>query len=76
MEHAVYICGWSQDSDGFRLWVRSRPELCANAATYDEAEELLIEIINEAPRVAPLPHEEVPFVEDSLLVGIECWDLL
>jgi hypothetical protein len=48
MEHSVYICTWSRSRDGFTLWVTSRPAVRASAATYAEAEERLIEAIQEA----------------------------
>ena len=48
MEHAVYICSWSRSSDGFTLWVKSRPEIRASAPTYADAEERLIEAIQDA----------------------------
>ncbi len=48
MEHAVYICSWSRSRDGYALWVTSRPQLRASAATYSEAEALLIKAIQDA----------------------------
>ena len=48
MEHAVYICSWSRSSDGFALWVKSRPQIRVSAPTYAEAEERLIEAIQDA----------------------------
>jgi len=48
MEHAVYICSWSRSRSGFRLWIKSRPHICAEGATYSEAEERFIRVIREA----------------------------
>lgn len=48
MEHAVYICSWSRSRDAFALWVKSRPHIRASAPTYAEAEERLIEAIQDA----------------------------
>lgn len=48
MEHGVYLCGWSRSSEGFSLWVKARPHIRGEAATYPEAEELLIEAIQNA----------------------------
>jgi hypothetical protein len=48
VEHGVYICTWTQSSDGMALWIKSRPWIRASAPTYDEAEELLIEAIQNA----------------------------
>jgi hypothetical protein len=48
MEHAVYICSWSQSSEGFALWVKSRPHIRVSASTYAEAEQRLIEAIQDA----------------------------
>jgi hypothetical protein len=48
MEHGVYICSWSRSSDGFTLWVKSRPHVRVSAPTYAEAEERLIEAIQDA----------------------------
>lgn len=48
MEHGVYICSWSRSSEGFTLWVKSRPQTRASAPTFAEAEELLIGAIQDA----------------------------
>ena len=48
MEHGVYICGWERSRDGFTLWVKARPKIRASASTYDEAEQRLIEALQEA----------------------------
>ena len=48
MEHSVYICSWSRTSDGYTLWVKSRPHVRAAASTYAEAEQRLIEAIQDA----------------------------
>ena len=47
MEHAVYICSWNRSRTGYRLWVKSRPQLCAEGPTYAEAEERFIHAIRE-----------------------------
>jgi hypothetical protein len=48
MEHCVYICSWSRSTDAFTLWVKSRPQIHASAPTYAEAEERLMEAIQDA----------------------------
>ncbi len=48
MEHGVYICTWSRSRDRFTLAVKSRPELRSSAPTYAEAEERLIEVIQNS----------------------------
>ena len=48
MEHAVYICKWSHDAAGWKLWVRSRPELRGSGAEYAAAESNLIGCIQDA----------------------------
>jgi hypothetical protein len=47
MEDGVYVSSWSRSRDGFTLWVKSRPRIRASAPTYDEAEERLIEAIQD-----------------------------
>jgi len=47
MESGVYVCTWTRSRDGFTLWVRSRPHILASAPTYDEAEERLIQAIQD-----------------------------
>lgn len=48
MEHGVYICSWSCSSEGFILWVKSRPHVRAAGPTYVAAEEGLIAAIQDA----------------------------
>jgi hypothetical protein len=48
MEHGVYLCSWSRSPDGFSLWVKSRPHIRGEAPTYQEAEERLINAIQNA----------------------------
>src|SRR5262249_13298260 len=48
MEDNVYLCTWKQEKKGFALWPKSRPHLRVYAHTYAEAEELLIDKIQEA----------------------------
>ncbi|HJT35394.1 MAG TPA: hypothetical protein VJ783_25435 [Pirellulales bacterium] len=48
MDDGVYICTWSRSNDGFSLWVKSRPRIRASGPTYAEAEERLIEAIQQA----------------------------
>lgn len=47
MEHSVYICGWSQSSEGFSLWTAAEPRVRSEAPTYPLAEERLLEAIGE-----------------------------
>lgn len=48
MEHHVYVCSWSHSATGFALWVKARPKLRGEGATYDEAEARLIRAIQDA----------------------------
>jgi hypothetical protein len=48
MEHGVYLCSWSRSPDGFVLYVRSHPTVQASGSTYAEAEERLINAIQDA----------------------------
>ena len=48
MEHGVYICSWERSSEGYTLWVKSRPHIRASASTYAQAKERLIEAIQNA----------------------------
>lgn len=48
MEDQVYVCSWSKSKAGFTLWVTARPAIRAQAATYQAAEELLIQAIQRA----------------------------
>ena len=45
MEHNVYVCRWSRSVNGFALWVKSRPQVRGEGPTYADAEEHLIEAI-------------------------------
>jgi hypothetical protein len=47
VEHSVYICGWSQSSEGFSLWTTTEPRVRSEAPTYPLAEERLLEAIRE-----------------------------
>src|SRR5258705_95227 len=44
-EGRVYVCAWSRTDEGFRLWVKRRPRIAVEAATFDEADELLHDAI-------------------------------
>ena len=48
MEDAVYICSWSQSEQGYELWLKSKPKVRGFGSTYDEAEEALIEAIQDS----------------------------
>ena len=48
MEQGVYICSWSRSSEGFAVWVKSRPKIRASSPTHDEAAELLCYAIQDA----------------------------
>jgi hypothetical protein len=48
MEHGVYNCSWSLSSEGYDLWVISRPHIRGSAPTYPEAEGRLLEAIQDA----------------------------
>lgn len=48
MEEQVYVCSWSKTSDGYTLWITSRPKIRAAASTYAAAEELFIDAIQAA----------------------------
>ncbi|MBI2407955.1 MAG: hypothetical protein HYV19_06625 [Gemmatimonadetes bacterium] len=38
MENRVYICSWSHDGERYRVWVRNRPTVCAEHASFVEAD--------------------------------------
>jgi hypothetical protein len=67
MEHGVYICSWSRSSEGYTLWVKSRPHVRASAATYAEAEESLIEAIHDAGGAMQAVMEFDPPLPQSIL---------
>jgi len=48
MEHDVYICTWRRSNDGYDLYVKSQPHIRGSAATFPEAEERLIDAIQDA----------------------------
>jgi hypothetical protein len=48
MEHGVYLCAWKRARGKIAIWVRAAPTLHAEAPTYAEAEELLLEAILDA----------------------------
>ena len=48
MEDDVYLCSWSCSQSGYELWLKSRPTVRGCGATYDEAEEALIEAIHDS----------------------------
>lgn len=44
-EGRVYVCCWDEDGGRWRLWVKSAPRVFGEGATYDEAEEQLLDAI-------------------------------
>lgn len=44
----VIACKWRQTPEGWKLWVRGRENVCGSGATYEEAQEALIDAIMEA----------------------------
>jgi len=48
MEHKVYLSGWSETGGRFRLWTRTKPRIRAEGATFDSAEQRLLEAILHA----------------------------
>jgi len=45
MEGRVYICSWSHDGKRYRVWVRSRPAVCAEHASFEQADIALADAI-------------------------------
>ncbi|MBI2407954.1 MAG: hypothetical protein HYV19_06620, partial [Gemmatimonadetes bacterium] len=45
MEHCVHICSWSHDGERYRVWVRNRPTVCAEHASFEEADIALADAI-------------------------------
>jgi hypothetical protein len=48
IEHGVYVCTWSRSPDGFALWLRASADIRGDGRTYAQAEERLIEAIQNA----------------------------
>jgi hypothetical protein len=46
MEHCVYLCSWTKTPRGYSLWVKSRAKACAEAASVEDAVELLMVAID------------------------------
>lgn len=67
MEHRVYICSWSRSPTGYTLWVKSLPHISASAPTYVEAEERLIEAIQNAGGAIHAVFELEPPLPKSIL---------
>lgn len=47
MEHKVYVCGWRQTSEGFNLWLKSKPSVCTKGSNYPSAESELLQAIRD-----------------------------
>jgi hypothetical protein len=45
MEGRVYVCSWSYDGRLYRVWVRSRPTVCAEHASFEQADIALADAI-------------------------------
>lgn len=45
MENRVYTCSWGHDGVRHRVWVRSRPTVCAEHASFEEANIALADAI-------------------------------
>jgi hypothetical protein len=66
MEDGIYLCRWKETSEGFELWMKSRPQIRAKGRTYLEAEDAFLATIAEVlgvyhavlEFVPPLPHSE------------------
>lgn len=48
MDHPVYNCGWKKTRRSFELWTLDLPVVRAQGATYEEAEDRLMELIEMA----------------------------
>lgn len=44
----VIACGWRKSPEGWKLWVRGRESVCGSGATYETAQEALIDAIMQA----------------------------
>lgn len=47
MEEKVYLCGWSNNREGWTLWTKEAPNVRVTGATYAEAEERLISAVQD-----------------------------
>ena len=45
MENGVHICSWSHDGDRYRVWVRARPAVMAEASSFEQADIALADAI-------------------------------
>ena len=67
MEHDVYLCTWTRSSEAYTLWLKSRPTIRGVGSTYAQAEEILIEAIQDSGGAAhavleydpPLPNSDL-----------------
>jgi hypothetical protein len=48
VEGRVVVCSWKKTADGYRVWVKGRPKLAAEADTFETADERLWEVILRA----------------------------
>lgn len=45
MEGRVCICSWSHDGERYRVWVRNRPSVCPEDASFEQADIALADAI-------------------------------
>lgn len=72
MEDDVYVCSWERAGAGFALWVKARPKWRGEGATYDEAEQRLIDAIHDADGAMQAVLEFDPPLPKSMLEAKYC----
>lgn len=61
MANRVFICNWSKSEAGYRLWVRDKPAVCGEGASFDKAQAALIDAIVAA---TPDPDSVIPVMPE------------
>jgi hypothetical protein len=69
-EGNVFITTWSRTDTGFRVWVKGRPKLSAEGATFEEADRRLWEVIGLATGDGENVHEYVPPAPSQATAGV------
>ena len=60
MEGRVFVCSWKKVGNRYRVWVKKRPKLAAEAETFQAADEKLYEVILRATDDGENTREYVP----------------
>ena len=69
MKGNVYVCTWQIVGSRVRVWVTSRPDLVAEAASFTLADQELVNVIAEATGDQESVHEYEPPKPDTILRG-------